>query len=324
MKNNLIYKVFAITLFTILIILSIILNARAVKVSTVDNFFNTKDEKNKNQLIVKFLKNLDSKTIETIGIAKSDILDENLSQINIDIVSKSNDNYYIILYNTNPYNDKDYINIFKRGTFFYKHIGNPIKLNNIMDIFILKAKESKDYILFTRDLIGFETAPLDLTVNLNAFVYDKTKRNFIKALEIVENTEEYQITSDGEKNMYKKFRSKSDIMLTNSSIPSIEILTQHYEALSEPFKNELSKDTPYNLNFDVIKTSSNYNKYFYDENFKHFVLGYLEIEETKEIAGILKADTKIINDNFKDTYTIIKKDGEIFEIFDGFRLLKLN
>lgn len=324
MKNNLIYKISITISLTILIIFAVILNARFVRTATVDKFFDIQNSEAKDELIINFLKNLDNASIETIGISKSDIINENLSNINANITSKSADNYYIILHNTNPYNDKDYITIFKRGLFFYKHIGTPIEFNNVIDVFLLKTKGSNDYILFTRDLIGFETSPLDLVVNLNAFVYDKYKNDFVNAIEIIENIEQYEIVSNDNKNMYKKSRSKSDIMLTNSNTTIVEILTHDYEAISEEFNATLSKTPPYNLSFDVIKTSNNYSKYFYDPEFNHFLLGYLQLNDTNEIVGIIKFNKKIINNNFKNTYTIIKKNGEIFEIFDNFTILNFN
>lgn len=321
MKNSLIYKITITILFIIVMVLAIVLNARLVRVSTFDKFFNSQNDEIKNELTVKFLESLDSDTIETIGLSDTNISNENLSNMNINIISKDNDNYYIILHNTNPYNDKDYITILKRGLFFYKQIGTPIEFNNVMDIFLLQLNDTKNYMIFTRDLTGFETKPLDFSVTLNGFVYNKDKNEFVEVIEIIENIEEYQITNDNNKNMYKKFRAKSDIMLTNSNVPILEVLTHYYEAISDSFNSKLSEDTPYNLNFDVIKTSNNYTKYFYDPEFNHFLIGYLQLNDTKEIVGIIKSNTKIINNNFKDTYTIIKKNGEIFEVFDNFSII---
>lgn len=324
MKNNLIYKIIASLLVVIFVILALVLNSRAVRVSTFDKYFDENETQIKNQFIVKFLESLDFGTIQTIGISKNEIVNKDLSKIDVNIISDNDNNCYILLHNKNNNNNKDYITVFKRGLFFYKKIGNPIKLNNIIDIFMLPIKTDEKYIIFTRDLIGFETKPLDLLVNLNAFVYDKQKKDFVQALDIIENVEEYNIIYNDQKSMYKKFRTKSDIMVTNGEMPSIEILTHYYEAISQTFDKKLSNVVPYDLNFDIIKTSSKYSTYFYDEKFKHFILGYLKINETGEIVGITKINSKTVNNNFIDTYTIIKEDGEIFEIFDDFELIKLN
>ncbi len=322
-KNN-VSKIIIGLLIFVLVLLVAILNKGYVKNITMDKFLQYEDENEEinKQLILKLLKSLDDDTIKTIGIDKKDIVNSSIQNYNINIITKKNHNYYIILHNKNPKDDKEYLTVFKRGFLFYKKLGSPIKQNSVIDIFLLPVDTEEEYILFTRDLIGFKTAPLDLLCNLNAFVYNDKKRNFTEALKIIENSEEYQIITDNNKNMYKKFRTKSDILLTNNDYPIIKILTHYYEAVSTPTEKELTGTPPYSLNFDITKTENEFEKYFYDTNFYHFLLGYIKLDNSDETVGIVKKNTKIIDNNFKDTYTIIKKDGEVFEIFSNFTIIK--
>ncbi len=321
--NHKIYKLTTIVLFLIFLFLVVSLSNRSVKTSYVDKYLNNKNV-DEHQFILNFLESIDVNTLNVLGIKQSDVVNDNLSNYNINIISKKTDNYYIILHNKNNNNDREYLTVFKRGLLTYKKHGTPIELNNIIDIFILPVKTDEKYIIFARDLVGFKTSPLDLTSNLHAFVFNKNKKDFTEAIKIAENIEEYQIQGDETKSLYKKFRTKSDILLTNKDYPIMEVLTHYYEAVSSEFDNELTGTPPYSLDFDVVKTNDTYEKYFYDSNFYHFILGYLSIDETEEIVGVIKKNSKVIDNNFKDTYTIIRRNGEVFEIFSDFTILYLN
>ncbi len=326
MKNKYSYNFTIAILFIILMFFILSLSNRNVKNVSVDKFLNKPiaTEEEKKEFILKFLKNLDFETLEKIGIKQKDVVNESLSNYNINIIAKKTNDYYILLHNIDNNSEKEYITVFRRGLLTYKQIGSPIEFNNVIDVFLLPVNTQEKYIIFTRDLVGFKTSPLDLTSNLSAFIFDDKSNSFVEAINIVENAEEYVIDHVDEKSMYKKYRTKSDVMVTNTDYPIIEILTHYYEAVSQLVDGKIEGTPPYDLDFDVIKTSNDYNKYFYDSNFKHFLLGYLVINESNEVAGILRENSKIIDNNFRDTYTIIKQNGEIYEIFSDFTILKLN
>lgn len=313
-----------IRFYKYIIVISIFFTVFILYISNKNLLINTVESKlsnNDNSLITNFLKTLDTNTLNIIGISQKNIATNNISEYDVNIITNKDDNYYIILHNINKNNNKQYLTVFKKGFFKYRQIGNAIEQNNILDIFIFPTQTKDKHIIFTRDLEGFETTPLDLIEKLQGFVYNSKTNSFDCAIEIIENAEEYQTQKVGNNNVYKKFRTKSDVMLTSSSMPTLEVLTHYYEAISDEFSNELSKTTPYNLNFTVIKNNNEYNKYFYDDTFNHFILGYIIINDTNEKVGILKKNIKIIDNNYEYTYTIIKKNGQIFEVFKDFTIL---
>ncbi len=273
-------------------------------------------------LINHLLKSTNKSTLKSLNISHGDVLTDNLENYNTSIITNKNNNYYKILQVYNKKTEKDFICVYKYSLFSYKQIGNPLEFNNITNASVLETKDNES-ILFVRDLIGFKTSPLDLTSKLYAFTYNDNSRNFTKALELIENSEEYLIMKNEVGNYYKKYRTKSDIMLTNSVAPVLKVLTHFSESVSSIVKTNLAGTPPYSLDFDVIKTNNSFDTYVYDKNYHSFLLGYLKIDSTEEIVGILKKTTKIINENFVDTYTVIKPNGEVFEIYDGFTIEKL-
>ncbi len=318
MKKDKIYKIIIGILTTVLIFLTLSLSNNFVKIKTVDKAISL------DLLIPKFVKSLNKGTLDTIGINQSDALSNNLSHYNINIVPNKTDDHYIILHNVNRNNDKEYLTIFERKLFTYKQLGKPLEFNNVVDVFVLPVNTKEKYILFSRDLVGFKTSPLDLKSYLYAYVYNDKKNNFEQALEILENAEEYVIQKGSPLSNYKKYRTKSDIMLINEDYPIMKVLTHYYEAISKDFDTNLSGTPAYSLDFNIVKTNSTFDKYFYDTEFYHFLLGYMTLDQNNEKVGIIKKNIKQINDNYKDTYTIIRKNGETFEIFDDYTIQKIN
>ncbi len=318
MKKSNTYEIIIGVLITILIFSTLSLSNNFVKTKTVDRTTNSEI------ISKKLIKSLNKGTLNTIGISHSDVVSNDLSHYNINIVPNKTNNQYIILHNVNRSNDREYLTVFKRGLFTYHQLGKPIEFNNVVDVFLLPVKTKEQYILFARDLVGFKTSPLDLKSYLYAYVYNDKKNDFVHALEILENAEEYVIQKGDTTNNYKKYRAKSDIMLINEDYPIMKVLTHYYEAISDNFNTTLSGTPPYSLDFNVVKTENTFNEYFYDTDFYHFLLGYIVLDKNEEKVGIIKQNLKIIDNNYKDTYTIIRKNGEIFELFDGFTIEKIN
>ncbi len=314
MKITNIYKLTIYILITIFVLIVLSFSNRVQK-RNIDNL-------SESLFINHLLNNTNKSVLKDIGISHADVVNKNIQDYDTSIISNKNNNYYKILQVFNESTEKDFICIYKYSLFSYKQVGLPIEFNNITNSFILETTDKKN-ILFIRDLIGLKTSPLDLTSKLYAYVFNKNDKHFSKALDLIENSEEYLIIKDDSQNYYKKYHTKSDILLTNSESPTLKVLTNSSESVSSPAKNNLSGTPPYSLDFDVIKTSNSFDTYIYDSDFHYFLLGYIKINSTGEIVGIIKKSTKIINNNFTDTYTVIKTNGVIYEIYNDYSIEKL-
>lgn len=322
MKNKVIFQISIVVLCVCVLISSSFLSKRGVSIKKVDSYFENMSAESERELCNDLLISMQKKSTEKIGITKDEIHSGNISKYNPSIASNKSNRDFLIMHSTKGEINKEYITIFGKKTFTYSQIGTPLEFRTVLDIFLLPINTDEKYIIFIRELDGVMTSPLDVSTTLHAYVYDNHKNTLIESIKIIENMEEYTIVTENNKNRYKKYRTKSDIILTNKDYPIMEILTYYYEAISGQISSNDTQTPSYSEEFDVIKTSNSYEKYFYDPKYKHFLLGYLRLTKNNEKVGILKKNSKIIDNNYVQTYTVIRNNGEIFEVFSDFSIEK--
>lgn len=323
MNNKHLLHIFIVFIFVLFVGIVVSLSNRYVSVKNVDSFFSSPTEKSELELCKSLLKSMKSNDLKMLGISKNKLFKNNLEEYNPRIVSNDLDINYIVLYSKNKDHNMEYLTIFERNKLHYKQIGTPLNFRTVLDIFLLPIDSEEKYILFVRELNGAMTNPLDVLVTLHGYVYAHNKNSFSEAINITENMEEYRKTNTSPIR-FKKYRAKSDIVLTNNIFPELEVLTYCYEALSPPIGDNTLEVPPYGTEFDVIKTLNLHEKYFYDKDYHHFLQGYITLDEKNEKVGILKKNSKLVDNNYVDTYTVINKNGLIFEVFKNYTIDKLN
>lgn len=323
MNNKHLLHIFIVFIFIFFVSAVMFLSNRQVSVKNVDKFFSNPTEKSELDLCKKLLKSMERKDLNIIGVSKNKLLNDSILEYNPRIVSNNEDINYIVLYSINKDLNMEYLTIFEKNKLYYKQIGSPLSFRNVLDIFLLPIDTEEKYILFVRELDGAMSNPLDVLVSLHGYVYINNKKTFNESINIIENMEEYRKTSTNPAR-FRKYRAKSDIVLTNNEFPELEVLTYCYEALSAPIKDTALENPPYGTEFDVIKTTNLHEKYFYDNEYKHFLQGYITLDKNNEKVGILKKNLKLVDNNHIDTYTVINKSGVIFEVFKNYTIDKIN
>lgn len=323
MKNK---RIVPLVLVVLLLSLSIYIHnllSQNISTKAVNNFFENTNYQTEIILSKNFLNTMDKKSLEQIGLSKKDIKNiENDKSKKVQIVYKEDDKDIIILYTM--VNENRYITSFTKNNFSYKQLGTPIHLDTVLDIFSIKETLSNKYILFVRHMDTSLKNPYDNTINLTAYVYNDKIGDFVKSTNIIEDSENYILPSSENDNRYKKLKTKSDILLSNYEKLTLEVLTSSYEAVSVDDYTSNENVLPYNLNYDVIKTNINYNKYFYDDSFNYFLQGYLILNEKNEKVGILNYQSIINNNEFLDIYTVVRKNGEIIEVMNDYKIESFN
>lgn len=322
MKNKRIIILILVVLLSFISIHIYNIFNKNISIKKINNFFENTNYENENILAKQFLYAIDKKSLNKIGLTKNDIkyIDSNDEFKKAQVVYKEDDKDLLLLYTM--IGDNRHITAFYKDNFSYKQLGNPIPLDTVLDIFSIKENLSNKYILFIRHMDTSLSNSYNNTINLTTYVYSDKTADFVKSVNIIENCENYILPTSKNDNRYKKIKTKSDIMLSDYEKLTLEVLTSSYEAISTDI-NEVN-DAPYNLNYDVVKTNIDYNKYFYDNEFNYFLQGYLILDEKNEKVGILNCASIIINNEFVDLFTVVRKNGQIFEITSNYTIDSFN